>query len=64
VQVHYGEGVAIRTGPEPCVGTCEGMCGSSLSGNREVSGWPADGHRGSASERRRVVTGDARVREV
>jgi len=25
VQVHYGEGVAIRTGPEPCVGTCEGV---------------------------------------
>jgi hypothetical protein len=24
VQVHYGEGVAIRIGPEPCVGTREG----------------------------------------
>jgi hypothetical protein len=24
VQVHYGEGVAIRIGPEPCAGTREG----------------------------------------
>jgi hypothetical protein len=24
VQVHYGEGVAIRIGPKPCVGTREG----------------------------------------
>jgi len=24
VQVHYGEGVAIHIGPEPCVGTREG----------------------------------------
>ena len=24
MQVHYGEGVAIHIGPEPCVGTREG----------------------------------------
>jgi hypothetical protein len=24
VQVHYGEGVATRTGPEPCTTACEG----------------------------------------
>ena len=24
MQVHYGEGVAIRIGPEPCAGTREG----------------------------------------
>ena len=24
MQVHYGEGLAIHTGPEPCVGTREG----------------------------------------
>jgi hypothetical protein len=24
VKVHYGEGLAIRIGPEPCVGTREG----------------------------------------
>jgi hypothetical protein len=24
VEVHYGEGVAIRIGPEPCAGTREG----------------------------------------
>jgi len=24
VQVHYGEGLAIHTGPKPCVGTREG----------------------------------------
>jgi hypothetical protein len=31
VQVHYGEGVAIRTGPEPCVGTCE-VVGEAAAG--------------------------------
>ena len=25
MQVHHGEGVATRTGPEPCVGTREGV---------------------------------------
>ena len=25
MQVHYGEGLAIHTGPEPCVGTREGV---------------------------------------
>ena len=117
MQVHYGEGVAIRTGPEPCVGTREGDGEASVgerigqplsreslkqSGRRRgrnhgrqhgrarqrehpsgpawsktlacvdvpCSGtgrsrvWPAVGHRGSASERRGVVTGDARAREV
>ena len=24
MEVHYGEGVAIRIGPEPCAGTREG----------------------------------------
>jgi hypothetical protein len=95
VKVHHGEGVAIRTGPEPCVGTREGvgeasvgehigqplsrenlsnlgadvfespkatqtgaiaraparpgvvqdpgMCGSSLRGNREISGLASGG---------------------
>jgi hypothetical protein len=26
VKVRYGEGLAIRIGPEPCVGTREGDC--------------------------------------
>ena len=94
MKVHHGEGVAIRTGPEPCVGTREGvgeasvgehigqplsrenlsnlgadvfestegnteaiaraaarpgvvqdpgMCGSSLRGNREISGLASGG---------------------
>jgi hypothetical protein len=30
VQVHYGEGVAIRIGPEPCVGTREGAGEASV----------------------------------
>ena len=25
MQVHHGEGVAIRTGPEPCAATREGV---------------------------------------
>jgi hypothetical protein len=30
VKVHHGEGVAIRTGPEPCVGTREGVGEASV----------------------------------
>src|SRR4051812_7018035 len=33
VQVHYGEGVAIHTGPEPCVGAREGD-GEASAGER------------------------------
>jgi hypothetical protein len=33
VQVHYGEGVAIRVGPEPCVGTREAD-GEASAGER------------------------------
>jgi hypothetical protein len=33
VQVHYGEGVAIRIGPEPCVGAREGD-GEASAGER------------------------------
>ena len=33
MQVHYGEGVAIRIGPEPCVGTREGD-GEASAGER------------------------------
>ena len=30
MEVHYGEGVAIRIGPEPCVGTREGVGEASV----------------------------------
>ena len=30
MQVHHGEGVAIRIGPEPCVGTREGVGEASV----------------------------------
>ena len=30
MQVHHGEGVAIRIGPEPCVGTREGVDEASV----------------------------------
>ena len=33
MQVHHGEGVAIRTGPEPCAGTREGG-GEASAGER------------------------------
>ena len=33
MQVHHGEGVATRTGPEPCVGTREGV-GEASAGER------------------------------
>src|SRR3954447_6507424 len=33
VKVHYGEGVAIHTGPEPCVGPREGS-GEASAGDR------------------------------
>ena len=37
MEVHYGEGVAIHTGPEPCVGPREGS-GEASAGER--AGWP------------------------
>jgi hypothetical protein len=37
VQVHYGEGLAIHTGPEPCVGSREGV-GEASAG--EATGQP------------------------
>jgi hypothetical protein len=37
VQVHYGEGLAIHTGPEPCVGTREDV-GEASAG--EPTGQP------------------------
>jgi hypothetical protein len=40
-----------------------GMCGSSLYGNREVSGSAGGGRRRSASGRRGAVADDARTRE-
>jgi hypothetical protein len=60
VQVHYGEGVAIRIGPEPCVGTREGnvrfsvlayaigLCKWSAWRAAAVKGWPKDTAGGSA----------------
>ena len=33
MQVHYGEGVAIRIGPEPCAGIYEGV-GEASAGER------------------------------
>ena len=38
MQVHYGEGVAIHTGPEPCVGTREGV-GEASAGERTSQPW-------------------------
>ena len=38
MQVHHGEGVAIRTGPEPCVGTREGA-GEASVGERIGPPW-------------------------
>jgi hypothetical protein len=36
VKVHYGEGVAIRIGPEPCAGTREGDGEASIGEHRGV----------------------------
>jgi hypothetical protein len=36
VKVHYGEGVAIRIGPEPCAGTREGDGEGSIGEHRGV----------------------------
>jgi len=38
VQVHYGEGVATRTDPEPCAGTREGN-GEASAGERIGQPW-------------------------
>lgn len=42
VQVLYGEGVAIHTGPEPCAVTREGL-GEASAGDR--AGWPSSRER-------------------
>lgn len=38
MQVHYGEGVAIHIGPEPCVGPREGV-GEASVGERIGQPW-------------------------
>ena len=38
MQVHYGEGVAIRIGPKPCVGTREGV-GEASAGEHTGQPW-------------------------
>ena len=42
MKVHYGEGVAIHIGPEPCVGPREGS-GEASAGER--AGWPSSRER-------------------
>jgi hypothetical protein len=49
VQVHYGEGVATHTGPEPCVGPREGS-GEASAGERV--GWPLS--RGAPGDRQEI----------
>jgi hypothetical protein len=44
VKVRYGEGLAIRIGPKPCAGTCEGDSEAS-AGERMSRGAPGDGRR-------------------
>jgi hypothetical protein len=38
VQVHYGEGIANRTGPESCAASRE-VCGEALTGERTGQPW-------------------------
>ena len=49
MKVHYGEGVAIHTGPEPCVGPRESS-GEASAGER--AGWPLS--RGAPGDRQEI----------
>ena len=51
MQVHYGEGVAIHTGPEPCVVARED--GSEASAGERI-GVGACNHAGSCSQTERI----------
>ena len=53
MQVHYGEGVAIHIGPEPCVGTREGVGEASV---RE--------HTGQSLSRESLIVPSADVVEI
>jgi hypothetical protein len=61
MKVSYGEGLAIRTGPESCAG-CAGDCDSeALTG--ESVGWVSSREIHAPSQERRVVRGADAVEE-
>ena len=57
MQVHYGEGVAIHTGPEPCAGVREG--GSEASaGERTGQPWSRESKIVSGADVVRITEGN------
>ena len=57
MQVHYGEGVAIHTGPEPCVGTREGV-GEASAGERIGQPWSRESKIVSGADVVRITEGN------
>ena len=57
MQVHYGEGVAIRTGPEPCVGIREGV-GEASVGERIGQPLSRESLKVSGADVVRITEGD------
>ena len=57
MKVHHGEGVAIRTGPEPCVGTREGV-GEASVGEHIGQPWSRENLSNSGADVFRITEGN------
>ena len=57
MQVHYGEGVAIHIGPEPCAGTREGISEASV-GERIGQPWSRESKIVSGADVVRITEGE------
>jgi hypothetical protein len=57
VQVHYGEGLAIHTGPEPCVGIREGVDEAS-AGERTGQPWSRESKKVPGADVVRITEGN------
>ena len=57
MQVHYGEGVAICTGPEPCVGIREGA-GEASAGEHIGQPWSRESKKVLGADVVRITEGN------
>ena len=57
MQVHHGEGVAIRIGPEPCVGTREGD-GEASAGEHIGQPWSRESKKVLGADVVRITEGN------
>ena len=59
MKVHHDEGLAIRIGPEPCVGTREGV-GEASVGERIGQPWSRENKKFSGADVVEITEGAAR----